>query len=928
MSETDVPRLEARDLEEELERYLEKRSHHLFAVFGTGDEQTLHFASAGAMAAIPVRSELELRRMLPGLHEQDPRKVFLVPWTGTVPLDLQGRFAAGGRVLTIGRASRLKRLFGVGEIDKDALSSPLADWLLRNKATTRRTPLRANRLTHEVMWAIWMSEHLGLDTEGGFALDALLAWAATDVRVKVFREGPGAEPQLHAELLGVLERTLGPAGPLAFRAWEQGRGRVLLEYALLFEALSTSASPAVRMWIKQRLRTELALTDEGALAEVPASLGRAAGAALRYIERRTDGLSARGLVRAAEERVDDSEVRAALAPSRRFPSAFEARLSALGEVLATSVQSQAPTPESVTRAEALLRDLEGHDLATEGDGVRHVERALMAVRLLAWLVSHSTANLTSSASPYDAVESLGTWYADDGGYVDWARRAARGPSDTPFGRGVQAVVSRADETRKALDRTFAKAFVEWNAAGQPSQNVVPIHHALERIAAKFLDEDVERRLLVLLLDGMAWAQAVELLESLGHAEWGPLAWHGTKRGRIGNGVYPVVLASAPSITEVSRAAFFASKPPTPGRAEDTQKDRERFRDNKVIGKFAASTEQPTLLLRAESHTKGGSASEEALRLVADPDRRVVAIVVNAIDDSLKGNPATRHAWGVENIASLPDLMERARASGRAVLLASDHGHVPADLLEIKGTQAGGGARWRPLTSASDKINDFEVALPAGRVWAPKGAWGIALMADETGRWESSTHAGEHGGATLAELCAPCVLVGTEGLNSPLPNDALTVRAHYVPAFWHLGVSSPAPLSIESSRIPEELVAPPKQLVLPTLAPEPPKAAPKRATTPPTSAFAKSTVLEARVKDAAARKELVQAVEFLLSRNGVAKDAAFAAELGVATRRAPGLVAKFQEALNVDGYEVLRYDSTTHDVQLDIGKLRLLFEVPV
>jgi hypothetical protein len=171
-------------------------------------------------------------------------------------------------------------------------------------------------------------------------------------------------------------------------------------------------------------------------------------------------------------------------------------------------------------------------------------------------------------------------------------------------------------------------------------------------------------------------------------------------------------------------------------------------------------------------------------------------------------------------------------------------------------------------------------------------------------------------------------VGTDTLGGPLPNEALAVRAHYVPSFWHLGVAPQAPAPIESAPLPAELSSPPKQLVLPALAPEPPKPAPKRASVPPTSAFAKSTVLDARVNDAAARKELVRAVEFLLSRNGVAKDAAFAAELGVATRRAPGLVAKFQEALNVDGYEVLRYDSTTHDVVLDIGKLRLLFEVPV
>ncbi|MFO0756704.1 MAG: hypothetical protein U0359_09445 [Byssovorax sp.] len=41
----------------------------------------------------------------------------------------------------------------------------------------------------------------------------------------------------------------------------------------------------------------------------------------------------------------------------------------------------------------------------------------------------------------------------------------------------------------------------------------------------------------------------------------------------------------------------------------------------------------------------------------------------------------------------------------------------------------------------------------------------------------------------------------------------------------------------------------------------------------------------------------------------------------------GLVAKLQEVLNVDGYEVLRFDAAGEQVRLDPGKLRLLFEVP-
>jgi PglZ domain len=928
VSDADLPRLESRDLEDELRPFLEaKRTRHLFAVYGTGDGQTLRFGGSADMLVVPVRSELELRSLLPPIEEESPRRVFLVPWTSDVPLDLAGRFARDGRVIRIGRESRLKRLFGVGEVDLDAQKSPLADWLLR-PSSSRRYSVREGRLTHELLWSSWLHEELGVDTEGGFALDALLAWAAVDGRSRAFTEGAGTVPGLRDALLHVLERSLGPAGPVAWRAWEQGHGGLLLEYAVLLEALAPSKDPAVRMWVKQRLRAKLGVVDEPALVEVPVALGRSAGAALRYLERRTDAAKVRAIVRQAEEHVDDDEIRAALVSSTRLPGALDARLGALGEALGSA--AAAPSAENVAHAERLLHAVEGHALAAEGDGARHVERGWMAARLLAWLVARPDARLSPGPTPYDAVETVGQWYADEGGYVDWARRSARGSEASAFGRGVQAVVRVADRVRQELDRTFARALVAWTAAGQPAHQVVPIDRALERVASKFLEERDDHRLLVLLLDGMAWAQAVELLDSLSQQAWGPLAWHTTKKGPIGGGMYPVVLAAVPSVTEISRAAFFASKPVPPGRAEDTQKDRERFRENKIMGKFFTGTDEPTLLLRAEGHTKSGAASEEALRLVADPDRRVVALVLNAIDDALKGNPATRHPWGVKNIASLADLLEKARDCGRAVLLASDHGHVPSDLLEFKGTPAGGGARWRPLASSTDPVGDYEVAFPAGRAWAPRGAWGVALMADDTGRWGSSTHAGDHGGATLAEVIAPCVLVGAEDLQGPLTDEALGVRAPYVPGWWHLAVQTPVPIPPDVvPTSPEPVLVRPGQLALPVVgvsaAPATPP--PPRPSTPPASLFARSKVLEARAPDAIFRKDVARAVEFLLVRNGVAKAAAFAAEMSVLQRRVGGLVAKLQEILNVDGYEVLRFDAVAQDVSLDVGKLRLLFEVP-
>jgi hypothetical protein len=931
VTEVEVPPLEARDLVEGLKQLLEaKRARYLFAVYGEGVEQTLKFDSHPDMHVLPVRSELELRAHMPALTEQDPRMVFLVPWTEDIPLDLAGRFARDGRVIRIGRESRLKTMFGVGEVDIEVQKSALADWILRTSPGQSFT-LREGRLTHEALWGTWLTRTFGIETEGGLALDALLAWAATDVRSRAFREGAGAEAPIREELYGVLKRTLGPAGALAWRAWEDGHGRALLEYAVLFETLAESKDSGVRMWIKQKLKAELGVHDDGSTGEIALALGRSVVAALRYIERQGDNsdprAASRVIVRAAEARADEVEIRAALTPSTRLPAAFDARLQALGDALGKA--ALAATPEHVRTAEERLHAVEGHALASEEEGARSVKRAWMAVRLAAWLAVRPDRAVSTSASPFDAVNSVGQWYAEEGGYVDWARRAARGTTSDAFGRGVQAVVHAADAARRELDRTFANGLVEWTKVGKPSTHALPIEKALERVAARFLEENDERRLLVLLLDGMAWAQAVELLDSLSRRSWGPLNWR-ARNASSDEGNYPVVLAALPSVTEISRSAFFASKPVAAGRSEDTQKDRERFRENKIMGKFFSGTEVPTLLLRAESHTKGGSASEEALRLVADTERRVVAIVVNAIDDSLKANPAMRHPWGVDEIASLGDLLDKARESGRAVLLASDHGHVPADLLEAKGTVSTGGARWRPLASETDPVHDFEVRFEGAKAWAPKGSWGVALMADETSRWGGSGHAGEHGGATLAEVVAPCVLVGAEDLRGVSRDEGLTVRSPYVPAWWHLGLETSA-VEVPDVRPPvrTKQKVPAAQLPLlheskPIRTPTP---LPSRLLPGSTSAFSRSKVLDAVATDPMLRKQVVQAVDYLMPRKGTATSAAFAAEMGVLQRRVGGLVSTLQEALNVDGYEVLRFDTVAGHVILDTFKLQQLFEVP-
>jgi hypothetical protein len=301
-------------------------------------------------------------------------------------------------------------------------------------------------------------------------------------------------------------------------------------------------------------------------------------------------------------------------------------------------------------------------------------------------------------------------------------------------------------------------------------------------------------------------------------------------------------------------------------------------------------------------------------------------VINAIDSSLRSDPQERHPWTVDAIWSLPDILERARAAGRTVLMASDHGHVPSDRLVSVPSPPEGGSRWRAVSAPGGPVSDYEVELRGGGVWRPKGAEGVVLLADDAHRYGGAVRAGEHGGATLAEVVVPCLLLGCEDHDTEDP--ALAVRAPFVPDWWHFDVVAAAPVSVPVDEPPPKRPkkpAPPNQPALPGLAlPTPPVAV--AAVQGAAAVFAGSAVLAARAPKAELRKQVVDAVAFLLDRGNVASEAAFAAGMGVLPYRVPPLVAVLQEVLNVDGFEVLRYDRAAQQVYLERKQLAAQFEV--
>jgi len=932
-----APELSRRDLEAQVRALVAAgRQRPLMAIYGRGVEDVLDLDGT-RVRVMPVRSELDLRRQLLDVA-RDEYAAFLIPWrAASLPIDLQGWFAKSGKIFVVGPEERLRTRFGVTEVDDDARECPLASYVLEHHAKeTFSVP--GGRLTLDALWTAWLARVWKLDAGGELALDALLGWAAIDGRGPQFADtmkASHAEP-VRTALLEYLGKKLGPAGPVVWTAWERGQGAATLQLAIVLGALAGSTDRGVEVWIAMTAeRTFGAAVDTQALAR----LGDTADAALRFIARSDHAGTGtvRSLILAADQIAANPAIADQVIGSSRLPSAWRARLERFGTALAGAAET--PNAATVRAAVEAWGHVWRHDMAQDPDQTPVLRRAQMALRVASWLAMRSDRELPLPVTPYDDVENIASWYVREGGYLDRARRWARGVTDGAFGAGIEAVLRAVDDVRVELDRRFARALPEWHRAGRRATQVVPIEQAVKRVATQFLDEGAERRLLVILMDGMAWSQAVELLESMGSraSVWGPLAWHAMPKHRIGDAPFPPVLTNFPTLTEVSRSAFFASKVMTPGAANDSSKDVERWKANRDVLKHVPPSAVPQLRLRGENQTSDGSASNEALELVLDRQHKVVAVVLNAIDMSLKADRGHEVEWTLDTLRPLRELLDKAREAGRAVLLCSDHGHVPSDRLAPSGTPMSQGARWRVWDSERMPVVDYEIAIPAGEgVWAPRGAHGVIMIADDAHRYGGGTGAGEHGGASLAEVVAPCVLIGCADVPAATDDAAQAVRPAAAPSWWFFDVPD-APASdsgpIDRGKKPKRTTKRPTdnpQPFLPTMTPpsppEPPAREPPPAPAQVESPLAQSELFVARAKDAKLRKQALQAVEFLRLRKGVAAAPAFATELGEFAARVGGVVARLQEILNVDGYQVLRFDRQAQQVHLDLEKLAQQFGV--
>ncbi len=232
-----------------------------------------------------------------------------------------------------------------------------------------------------------------------------------------------------------------------------------------------------------------------------------------------------------------------------------------------------------------------------------------------------------------------------------------------------------------------------------------------------------------------------------------------------------------------------------------------------------------------------------------------------------------------------------------------------------------GERWRKSPPGPA---DGERSLQGPRVFGAgeekPGGGEIIVPWDESVHYGSS-RTGYHGGIAPAEILAPIVVLGSY---EPLGWVQLTDPE---PEWWG-GTAESAASTGDSPKAtttekgadkkPADSVAPKKQASVAPI------------TVGGFEAFLESDLFEQQRKAVgrlAPPPELVAlALEVLHAEGGTLTEAAFAARVKKPSSRVPGMIRQLQRILNIEGYEVLRYDTDQNRVQLDVALLRQQFEL--
>ncbi len=883
-----------------------KRHPKRIAVLGTISNITTVTTDDGPYEVVPARSEMELRERLFGDRRDDATdgRIFVLSWPtagATLPLDLRPLFAKG-RVLRLIARERLEQRLGGRYVAEEVASSEIGQVL--DAIPLERLP-RYDAPTIDVAgaWRLYLGARVGLPIFTRPDGPSLLLWLLGAKGGAEFRREVRGRKQLPEELDRFLAREFGSLARTAWVAFEAERGRAFVVAGIVVQALLAAIKETPTLTPEERGAADLRIRQLQGEHSVPDDLLGTWAAesvdAIRDLDargRRSESFDSRQLgtvdvatlLREADQRTDHLSDRL-VARSDLLPRARVARLAALSRHASEVASAKATTADALETTRVLLADLKRHILVHESEPTFRAAQSL--ARLTSYLVCERRGTLRDSPGADATLKQWAAFQVQHGGALDRAVRELIAQHVPELASGAADVRRVVRDVRARANKAFAVRLQAFHLAGAPTEHDLGLLVDVgARSIAPFLDADPENRLCVLLLDGLSWGVAHELFESLGAVGWGPT--QGNERS--GEPTWPMpVLAALPSITAVSRSAFFAGHTPSPGTPEPhSDQDPNRWANHAALSRF-----KPELFLKKAIGT-GSDLPTAVVDTIRDRSKRLVGVVVNAVDDWLSGPQQIAHGFGIEVVKPLRALLALCADVGRTILIASDHGHTVNEDLTLPEESLH--SRWR-LPSAKEPASDGELLFAGPKVWCPPGSSGV-LLPFVSGATYTHKKVGHHGGATLEEVVAPVVFFDQNGARFPKPH------------WWTLeaGVSAPrsegAAATVTTGDHP--LFAAPvavgglsARLNATELWAERRKLLPAR--------FAEQRLYA--LLDAMERRARISGVEFTEIT-------------GEPERRMGGFATQAGFALNVDGAEVLVHDREQRRLVLDLELLMQIFEV--
>lgn len=807
---------------------------------------------------------------------------------------------ADRRLTRIDVWAMVKDAFRCRQIDPRIVTqSWVAEALLRGAPTTGYPPVASGLLDLDTAWQHLLGQYLAMET-GRPDPTVLVTWSLAPLNLQRFERLSGP---FRAALGQRVAATAGETGSTMFEAITASHGALLLPIGLACEVLFAPDVVADPTIVQAVVRLEPFVGGR----TLSSAVGRAWFAAARAALDTLPSDEARQWIDQAERLVREIKAASAVAHSSILPSGYHVRVKAF----AASLQAFAEGKASSAMLEDQATEVARHRVASTQN--ERLERIQMAVRLARFLDMAKTLPVADSLS--DAAQQ----YQSTGGFVDWARtQLLGGDDDADLSAAFASLAAKVREHRETENRRFATLLVEWNKTPTFAKGLLPIEGILDQVVAKAA---IQEPVLLVVMDGMGHAVYRELCESMQQHGWVEIC-------PTDEASPPCVISMLPSVTELSRASLLAGSQTKGASAQE----KKRFEAHP--GLRAASPAAPPVLFHKgdiKDETDSGLASEVRAAL-QDKKRRVVGVVLNAVDDHLAKSDQVRAHWNLDTLKHLSILLYEARLADRVVILTSDHGHVVED--GTTGIDGDAEERWR---QAQGEPGEAELLIQGPRIKAVLGSPAIIAPWSETVRYSKRKN-GYHGGASPQEVMVPLgVFVTSDRLLKPGGDAAIPgwrPLPEQKPAWWMpietiTTTPAPVPAKVASKRS----VAAAEIASLPLFAnlEEPAAPAEKPAQLPWIRALLESEVYLAQRRLAAKLAPDDHVVEQVLvtldQRGGTAPKKVLAQQLGQPEFRLRGLLASLQRVLNVDGYLVVSSDEAAGSVTLDRPLLNRQFQLP-